>query len=430
MNTRNRLTTALVLLLVTMSLVVTSEARVYLDITGSEFRKIPIAVPYFINPAKPDEVQSSGKEMADIVSRGLTFHGFLSVLDPTTYEGRQDVDWSTQNVDFAILGQQELAGSQLALEIRLLDVRERQVVLARRYRGTMDKRQEMLLKFVDEVILHITGERGVSLSKIAFISDASGYKEVYISDVLGDEMRQVTRHHSITVSPRFSPDGGRLAYTSYHRDNANLYITDLSQSEITKPFSTFSGLNYAPAWSPDGGTLALTLSKDGNSDLYLMSINGKVVQKLTSGAGLNMSPSWSPDGKRMAFCSDRSGTPQIYIMDMSSGAVERLTYEGKYNSSPNWSPKGDWIAYASQNGSVFQIYLIHPEGGNPIQLTMHGGSNESPCFSPDGRQVVYSSTQNKKGEICAILVNGANMRPLFPRNGNQTGPQWSPRLGQ
>jgi len=406
-----------------------AEARVYIDVT-SQFRKIPMAVPYFLNGPQATEAETAGKELAGILTRALTFHGFISVSDPATYGGRQDSDWPALGAEFVILGNYETKGNSMAAEMRLVDVKEGQMIAGRRYSGPLERRRDMMLRFCDEVVLQLTGERGVSQTQIAFISDATGKKEVHLSDVLGDETRQVTRHQSITVSPRFAPDGVRLAYTSYHRENPNLYVTDLRQSKTTKSVSTRAGLNMAPAWSPDGSTMAVTLSKDGNPDLYLIDLDGKILRRLTAEAGINVSPNWSPDGKSLAFTSDRTGTPQVYIMDLGSQAVRRITYEGNYNTSPSWSPKGDMIAYAGLSESKYHIFTIRPDGGKPVQLTQSWGDHESPSWSPDGRQIVFSRKRDGKSELCTVFANGAGMHTLFNLSGNQTNPQWSPRLNQ
>lgn len=403
------------------------DSRIYIDISSPDLRKIPMAVPYFEDKAHPERPGEAGKKMASILARGLEFHGFISILPPESYGGIQDAHWENIGADFTILGQYETTSSGITLEMKLFSVLENRVVFGKRYRGPQEKNDEMLLKFCDEIILQLTGERGVSLSQIAFVSDASGHKEVYLADILG-RIRQVTKHKDLTVSPRFSPDGRKLTYTSYHSGNPNLYVTDLSQTQTTRAISRRRGLNLAPAWSPNGKTMVITLSQDGNPDLYLIDTNGVVLQRLTANSGINVSPSWSPDGKKIAFVSDRSGDPQIYIMEMKTGKVHRLTFNGDDNTEPCWSPKGDQIAYAGKDENEYHIFVISPEGGPPKKLTRYSGDHESPSWSPDGRQIVFSRNRNNERKIYAMLSNGKGLRPLFQIKGNQGSPRWSPRM--
>ncbi len=387
-----------------------------------------MAVPSFTDKERPDIVHDAGKQMADVMGRGLAFHGFVSIIDPKLYGDKQQTDWQVVGAEFVVLGQYTTKGSDVVLEIRLVNTQEGRMVLGRRYSGSWTQHRQMVLKFCDEIINHLTGEPGISLTEIAFVSDRTDHKEIYLADVLGDDIRQVTKHQNLAVSPRFSPDGLRLAYTSYHRGNPNLYVTDLSQSKTTRAISRRKGLNMAAAWAPDGKTMAITLSKDGNPDLYLMNLQGEILQRLTANEGLNVSPSWSPDGKKLAFVSDRSGTPQIYILDIKTKAVRRITYVGNENTTPCWSPTGEWIAYTGLIEGSHHILIISPDGGSPLQLTSGSAEHESPSWSPDGRQIAFTRRVNGTQRIYAILKNGKGLRALFDMKGDQSFPQWSPRL--
>ena len=405
-----------------------ARAIVYLDITSANFRKVKVAVPYFVDKKQPAVINDGGKKMADLMGRALAFHGFMEIIDPSAYGGSQTWDWPSLGAEFTVLGQYEITAEGLILEMRLNEIQSGHMILGRKYQVPVSKYQECIKKFCDEVILKLTGERGISQSQIAFVSTATGHKEIWLADVLGDNIRQVTDHEYLAVAPRFSPDNKWLAYTSYHRNNPNLYITALSTLRTTRAISRRKGLNMAPAWSPDGSVIAITLSKATNPDIYLIDINGNELRRLTNGEGINVSPSWSPDGKKLAFVSDRSGTPQIYVMDVATKAVHRITYVGNENTTPSWSPKGDWIAYTGRvSGNTHQILLIKPDGGTPVQLTQTAGDYESPSWSPDGRQLVFSRKRNNKQELCVIFKNGMGLRPLFNLRGAQSMPQWSPR---
>ncbi|MDD5759735.1 MAG: Tol-Pal system beta propeller repeat protein TolB [Desulfobulbaceae bacterium] len=406
-----------------------ASARVYLDITSADMKKLSIAIPAFVDPASPGVVTDKGQKMADLVAKALNFHGFVSVIPASSYQNNRDANWSALGADYVIFGSFANEGGEMVIEGKIMDTHGNRMLAGKRYRAPWAKNHGILLKLSDEIVFQLTGEQGVSNTKIAFVSDQTGKKEIYLADVLGESMRQVTRHRSLTISPRFSPDGGRLAYTSYHRGNPNLYITDLSQDKTTKAISWQQGLNMAPGWSPDGQTLVTTMSKNGDSDLYLMTTSGRILNRLTSKQGINVSASWAPDGRRFAFVSDRGGSPQVYIMDIGSRQVQRVTYSGKENTTPSWSPKGDLIAYTGLTDNGYQLFVINPEGGEPTQLTQYWGNYESPSWSPDGRQIVLARSKGNQKELCRIFLKGQGLMPLFSMKGSQTYPQWSPRLG-
>ncbi len=420
----------LISLLLCCCLVGSAQAkRVNLDITAAGVSKVPVAVPWFIEK-KNGKPSKSGRKMADLLSRALAFHGFINIIPASDYNGSQQTDWGRLGADFAVLGQYAVNGKKLTLELRLINVLEGRMILGKRYRAPVNKQRVMLFKFADDVVLKLTGKRGVGSTEIVYVSDESGKKEIYLADVLGDSVRRITRHNYIAVSPRFTPNGKKLTYTSYHRGNPNLYITDLSQSKTTRAISRRKGLNMAPAWAPDGKTMVATLSKDGNPDLYLMRADGGIIKRLTINSGINVSPSFSPDGRKLAFVSDRSGRPQIYVMDMKTAGSKRITYQGNENSTPAWSPDGDRIAYTCSHEGGYQIFLISPEGGQPVQLTRSWGDHESPSWSPDGRQIVFVRKRNDKSEVCRIFQNGKGEGRLFKLPGNQTQPQWSTWLNK
>jgi TolB protein len=400
--------------------------RVYLDITAQDVRKVVVAVPSFTGMSISGGDVEEGRAMAGLLSRALEFHGFIQILDPQQYGGRSDADWKTLGADYVIIGRFEKKDSGMQIEGRLLDVAEDRMITGRRYRGTPRQRDDMVLRFSDALIEEFTGAAGISRSRIAFVSDATGKKELYISDVLGLKTRQVTRHNHLVVSPRFSPDGNYMAYSSYHRGNQNLYLTDLRQSKVTRAISRRKGMNMAPAWSPDGKTMVVTLSKDGSPDLYLIDREGKILRRLTARAGINVSPSWSPDGKEIAFVSDRSGSPHIYLMNMKTRSVRRLTFKGSENTEPAWSPDGKLLAYTSLQGGQYHIFTVDLQDmATARQVTSGWGDFESPTWSPDGKQIAFSRRRDGRQQICAVMKDGSNLRVLFNRKGNQSYPQWT-----
>ncbi len=399
---------------------------VYLDITSPDARKINIAVPWFTDKLHTEQLAVYGGKLADTLGKALNFHGIFSLIPVSQYGKRQDANWKALGADFVLLGSYTLTEKGVQLEIRLLDVADNSMLMGKRYNGTLDHEKDMLFRFADSVILEMTGQNGIASTKIAFISDKSGFKELYTTDIIGKDVRQVTRHKNLVVSPRFLPGGRYLTYTSYHSGNQNLYITDLKQSKTTRALSRRKGMNLAPAWSPDGKKMILTLSKDGNPDLFLMDRKGEILKQLTRHSGINVSPTWSPDGKQIAFVSDRSGRPQIYVMNLKNDNVQRLTFQGNENAEPNWSPKGDMITYSSLVNGSYQIFTMVPQPDrNGTQITSGPGEHESPTWSPDGKQILFSLRKGDQQKVYAILKNGNHLRQLFNFSGHQTYPRWT-----
>ncbi len=423
---KSRFITAFLILLISISTTAWTNEIAYIDITSANARKINIAVPWFVNSDQPGRLQNLGRELSDTLADALLFHGIFNLIPAQQYGNRQDGNWKAAGADFVVLGSYTLSATGMTMEIRLLDVAGGDMLMGKRYNGKRDHQQSMLFRFADSVIREMTGELGIASSKIAFVSDTNGHKEVYLTDILGRKVRQITRHKNLVVSPRFVPGGRYLTYTSYHSGNSNLYITDLNQSRTTRPLSRRRGMNLAPAWSPDGKKMILTLSKDGNPDLFLLDRKGKIIKQLTRRSGINVSPSWSPDGRQIVFVSDRSGRPQIYLMDLKSGKVQRLTFKGRENAEPDWSPQGNLITYSSLVDDSYQIFTISAvPGSSPKQISTGPGQHESPTWSPDGKQILFSLRKNQTQKIYAMLKNGSYVRQLFDIPGNQTYPRWT-----
>jgi len=396
---------------------------VHLNISASETRKIQFAVPDL--EAKGGQRQQLGRDLADIISNALVFHGIISVMPAGDYGNNPNADWKKLGLDYVVVGSYVSSGQSLSLELRLIEAASGALIVGKTYTGTVSQRHKMLYKFCDEVINALTGKPGIASSRIAYVSFDGRIKEAYVTDILGSYQRRVTRHQNLVISPRFSRDGNYLAYSSYHTGNQNLYITDLRQSASTTRIMSFKGLNYGPAYSPDGRYMIVTLSKDGNPDLYLCTPQGKIVERLTQQQGINTSASWSSDGTRIAFVSDRTGKPQVYVMDMRTRQVQRVSFAGSESAEPAWSPSEDLIAYSSLIGGVYQLFLVHPGQGDSLQLTDDFSHHETPNWSPDGNQIIYARRGGRSHQLCAILKNGTFNRQLFNFTGDQTYPQWS-----
>jgi len=415
-------------------------SELYIDVTKPYFKKIVIAVPYPYRDGSFQKDDNLSREMALILANDLRISGLFEVIDNPLLvsaiaesEGSVKVDfnqWRGLGAQVVVKCDYSLVeGKKLAIRCRLYDLLREEQVLGKGYGGDQNLLRRMVHKLSDEIVLKITGEKGMAETKIAFVSDVSGHKEVYKIDFDGHNLERLTRNRSIALSPAWSPDGKRIAYTSYYEGNPDLYFMSRDGSYQVAT-STFPGLNATPDWSPDGSRIALALSKDGNAEIYTFRVDGTDFRRLTRHQSSDWSPSWSPDGKRIAFGSDRTGTPEIYIMNNDGGDVRRLTQQGSYNDSPAWSPKGDLIAFASRQKGLFDIWVIGSDGSNPQRLTSNSGNNESPFWSPDGRYIVFSSNRGGRSDVYIMNSDGSNQRRLTFLGGNNYCPSWSPRDSQ
>ncbi len=428
----------LFLIILSIPLNTPSEGRVYIDINAPYLRKIPTAVPIFKDVSAEQPNGQFSKMLSDLLAQSIEFTGFFKILDRESFlENPQKAslmqnainfkNWTDVGAELLIKGGFQLTGDLLEAELRLFDTFGGRLILGKRYRGKQEDHRPIIHRFCDEVILNLTGHRGVFSSQIAFVSTTTGIKEIYIADFDGYNPKQVTQTGKITLFPAWSSDGRWLAYTDYRHGNPELFIRHVKEKR-DKVIRFEGSTSITPAWAPGRFALAASLSHEGNPSIYLLTGNGEIMRKLTRHWGIDVAPTWSPDGEEFAFVSNRSGSPQIYIKQVEVGRARRLTFQGKYNTAPQWSPRGNLIAYAGFNNGHFDIYLIGTEGQGPIQLTRDTGSNESPTWSPDGTLIAFSSTREGPSRIYVMNANGTDQRRLLVLTGEQTNPSWSPRL--
>jgi TolB protein len=270
----------------------------------------------------------------------------------------------------------------------------RQRLLGKTYQTTSAEARGLAHRVADEITYAATGKKGMASGKIALVSSRTGRKELYVCDMDGKNLRQITNDRSIVVGPGWAPDGKNVVYTSYKLGYPNVYMTGQG-----KPLSSHGGLNASGAISPDGASLAVILSRDGNPELYIKSLRTGFLKRLTTTQrGNEASPCWSPDGNHIAYVSDSSGSPQIYIISKDGGNPQRLTSTGTENVAPDWDKNG-YIAYCSRIGGRYRIAIANPVAKTLRVLETDWADYEDPSWAPDGRHIVCSRTSQYRSSI-------------------------------
>ena len=247
-----------------------------------------------------------------------------------------------------------------------------------------------LFRAADLVVEQLTGLKGFFAGKITFVSERTGRREVYTSDLFFGEVVQVTHDNAHALSPRWSPDGGRIVYTSFYRSGSpDIYILDPRSGQHT-PWASFKGTNSGGRFSPDGGQIAAALSAGGNQEIFAASAAGRGFRRLTNSAGVEASPVWSPDGSRLLFTSDREGRPQLYVMSAGGGTMSRIpTNLSTYCAEPDWSAaKPNLISFTAAVGSSFQVAIYDLNTHQGQIVTRGGGDNIESCWLADGRHLL------------------------------------------
>jgi dipeptidyl aminopeptidase/acylaminoacyl peptidase len=249
---------------------------------------------------------------------------------------------------------------------------------------------------------------------IAYVVSTTDTKEdksnthIWLVSYDGKTDRQITFSQDSESSPRWSPDGKYLAFTSSRPGKARgnqVWLLDRNGGEAMQ-LTEFKGRLQGYEWAPDSKRLAVTIGdpdpeaeasaspapgppkppkpividryrykQDGagyllsgrHTYIYLYDIASRKLDRLTNGKWDESSVSWSPDGSRIAFMSnhlddpDRDPSAQLFVAEAKAGSTEKAlipanTRAGR--SRPEWSPDGKWIAFLEGDEKKYGAYSM------------------------------------------------------------------------
>ncbi len=382
----------------------------------------PIAIP-----VSPDSETAVAKEIASVASFDLALASVFKVLDPQSFLadlkaegiGIDPQKWK----DVGAFGVVKYKVTATEVELRLYEVSKGANASLTKTYSRKDNPRQIAHKWCNELVKYYTGEPGFFGSKIAFTAKGKGTSKIYAMDFDGANTYAISNNSSTNILPAWSPSG-QLAYTSFMRNNPDLYVTGGGGGR-PKKLSGQRGMNTGASWSPDGSKIALTLSKDGNPEIYVISAaDGSIVKRITNDKAIDTSPAWSPDGSKLAFVSDRNGGPQIFVVSSGGGGATQVSFNGSYNTTPTWSPaKGKQvIAYTTRDGGTYDIVTLDLSTKTMTRITQSQGSNEEPSFSPNGRAIAFA----RAGQGVFIANADGTGTATKVWSGSATGVDWGP----
>ncbi|MEI6790776.1 MAG: hypothetical protein WCK42_06315 [Myxococcaceae bacterium] len=348
---------------------------------------------------RPFGISISGpKELADPVLDDLELSGVFKKSMPALADGTVQIQISPNLVRVTIKNSQTF-----------------------QYKEPVSKR--LAHQIAGDIYKSFTGESGFFSSHIVASNKA---KQIILLDFDGTNPKQLTHNNSINILPVLSPDGKEVFFTSYLKNNSDLYSLKIGSSDL-KIISNRPGINSGVSFSPNGSEIALTLSHEGEIDIYLADKNGHNLKRLIPGSTLNTSPSFSPDGNQIAFVSKRTGNPQIHIMSKDGSNIQRMTLLGKYNQAPKWSPQGDYIVFTGRDeNNKFDVFLLEVKTKKITRVTQDQGDNDEASFSPNGRMLVFCSTRNGNGYRDLFV---SNLDGSFQKQITHASHYWTPYWG-
>jgi len=413
--------------------------------TGLGITKARVAVPDTV--ARSSFTAPLPKTFHDVLWTDLDYCGILDLVSTSFYPLQSPAQPSELNAQawaaapanayMVAYGNMTTDGTGLSFAGYLSDVHNPSAppVIQKIYRGaaTDADARRLAHQFADDIVAYLGGgQPGIARTQIAYVSALGGNKEIWVMDYDGANPHAVTHLRSISLTPRWSPDASRIAFTCYVPNHgvtsAQICLYSVASNRLIG-FPRFRGTNSSPAWSPDGSQIAFMSSLNGDPEIYVVDADGSRLHRITFSAGVNTSPVWNPKtGKQMVFVSDRGGEPVLYLSDSDGSNVQKLDLPDMgYVVDPAWSPNGQLLAFSWRRPSGnYDIYVMDIVSRQLAELTKDEDRNERPSWAPDGRHLVFESTRTGTRQIWSMLADGSQPRQLTFEGQNES-PNWSPK---
>jgi len=218
--------------------------------------------------------------------------------------------------------------------------------------------------------------------------------------------------------PDRSKYGNRYIWPLYN--SYDIFIADLN-GKIIRQVTTAKGYDAEATLSPDGKKMIYCSDKDGDLDLYVMNLKTGKEIKVTNELGYDGGAWFSPDGKKIVWRASRPTSPEaiaeyksllaegmvapsnmeVFVADADGKNAKQITRLGQANWAPNFTPDGKHIIFCSNHeykrGFPFNMYLIDLDGNGLTKISRDKGFDAFPMFSPDGKKILFSSNRNNGG---------------------------------
>lgn len=312
--------------------------------------------------------------------------------------------------------QQPLAGAQ---------------VLGNRYFGEISEAgaRRLAREFAADILRQF-GVQSLFGSRIFFVSNRTGEKQIWVMDYDGSNQRPFARYPELCTMPAVSADGTKIAFTRFTASGPQLVIHSTETGRRLPFFNPPGSLNATLSFSPDGSQVVFSSKVGGFAQIHIANADGSGLRRLSTTRAIEMEPKINPKtGADIVFVSGRGGLPQIYRMNIDGADVVRLTSGEGEAGNPSWHPDGKHIAFKWTRGyepGNWNIFVMDVATREYVQLTHGRGRNENPTWAPDGRHIVFASNRSGTMQIYTMLADGTGVRQLTFSGANEM-PVWSLR---
>ena len=348
--------------------------------------------PYSIAIINFDGPKNINNEISSIVSNDLNRTGEFRILkdnkllsSPKNQDEINYDDFKLLNVDFIVMGATfEEDKSNISVAYEIYSVNKKSKIRTSTVHGIPNRLRQLSHYISDGIYEEVTGIKGVASTRLLYVTeqiiDTKSLFKLVVADADGENEQVLLRSREPIISP---------------------------------------------SWSPNGKFLSLTLYQDGNAEIYILNLKNKNLTRLTNHYSIDTESSWSSNGSKIMFTSGRSGSPQLYEINLrkSNTKPKRITFEGNYNAKGSYLPNGEGIIFVHRKDSSFQIALKY-FNENFVRALTKSRLDESPSISPNGNVIIYAISEDGTGILAGLTLSGARFK-LPTRIGQVREPSWS-----
>ncbi len=239
------------------------------------------------------------------------------------------------------------------------------------------------------------------LDRVVFNGYRDGTWDVWVCNLDGSNITQITNNTAVEQGPKWSPDGSRIAFErQWPGQDREVMVVNADGSGV-KALTNNTDMDGFPSWSPVALSIVFYSDREGNQEVYTMYDDGSMVTNLTNNAASDAYPSWSPDATDpdIAFSSDRDANWEIYRMENDGSNQTRLTTNAREDYLPAWDPQGAQIAWESRlaGGGDPEVFVMSATGGNPRPFSQTQYDDRRPAWSSDGNYIALNSNRAPGG---------------------------------
>ena len=244
---------------------------------------------------------------------------------------------------------------------------------------------------------------GTGGANTASINAATGELSLVVVDRDGRLVREIPANRPWT--PRFSPDGRRIAYGALAdgRGTSDIWITDLDGG-TTRRLTDDSADSNNPQWSPDGGTIAYSASAHDGKNIVEQWATGGGARIVASRPGTQFPTDWLHDGSALLVSSDAGDNRFDILVQPSDGSAARpYAATRAQETAGRISPHTHWVAYTSNESGRDEVYVdSYPRPGYRAMVSAGGGAD--PVWRGDGRELFYW----RGDALMAVPIDGSS----------------------